>query len=462
MNYAEFLDAKRQKNVGHGFEPDSLPNHLFPFQRELVEWSIRQGRGALFADCGMGKTPMELAFAQAVHDRIGKPVLLLTPLAVGFQIVKEAEKFGHEAALSRNGKAAAPITVTNYEQAHKFNPADFGGVVCDESSILKSFDGTTRAIVTELMREMPYRLLGTATAAPNDYLELGTSAEALGELGYTDMLSRFFVNDNRTVTSRSNFAAAGRSVGWRFKGHSEVPFWRWVSSWARAIRKPSDYGYSDDGFTLPPLVEELHVVDSSIPRDDMLFDAPAVGLAEERAEMRRSLPDRCEKAAELLKDAETGVAWCHLNDESSMLTRLIDGAVEVAGSDAPEAKEEKLRAFTDGEIRVLVTKPSIGAWGLNWQHSHRMTYFVSHSYEQYYQAVRRSWRFGQTQPVTVDVIASRGVEGILDNLQRKSRQADRMFDALLAHMTDALHIQRVTDHTQTINLPNWAALNREE
>lgn len=464
MSYRDFLDAKRQKNTGHGFEPTYLPDHLFGFQRDLTAWAIRQGRGAIFADCGMGKTPMSLTWAENVHRRIGKPVLLLTPLAVGFQIVAEAEKFGHDAALSRNGKPAAPITVTNYEQAHKFNPADFAGVVCDESSILKSFDGTTRAIVTELMREMPYRLLGTATAAPNDYLELGTSSEALGELGYMDMLGRFFVNDQRTSTHRpmSGKNVDGKLVhggmgGYRFKGHAEEPFWRWVSSWARAIRKPSDYGHADDGFHLPELREVLHVVDSSTPRDDMLFDAPAVGLAEERAELRRSLPDRCEKAAELMADAETGVAWCQLNDESAMLTRLIPGAVEVSGSDSPEAKEEKLRAFTNGEIRVLVTKPSIGAWGLNWQHSHRMTYFVSHSYEQYYQAVRRSWRFGQTQPVTVDVIASKGVEGILANLQRKSAQADRMFDALLTHMTDALRIERAVDHTLPTILPTWAA-----
>lgn len=463
-DYRDFIAAKAQRADGHGFEPHVLPGHLFDFQRELVEWAVRQGRAAIFADCGMGKTPMELAWAENVHRQTGKPVLLLTPLAVGFQIVTEAEKFGHDAALSRNGKPAdAAITVTNYEQAHKFNPALFGGMVCDESSILKNFDGTTKAIVTEMMREMPYRLLGTATAAPNDYLELGTSSEALGELGYMDMLGRFFANDARTSTHRPMGTKGGNAVQhgtmgqYRFKGHAETPFWRWVSSWARAIRKPSDYGYDDGAFILPELREELHVVDSSTPRDDVLIDGPAVGLAEERAELRRSLPDRCEKAAELLADADRGVAWCQLNDESAMLTRLIDGAVEVAGSDSPEAKEEKLTAFTNGEIRVLVTKPSIGAWGLNWQHSHRMTYFVSHSYEQYYQAVRRSWRFGQANPVTVDVIASKGVEGILANLQRKSQQADAMFDALLSHMTDALRIERRRDHTTRLELPTWAA-----
>lgn len=463
-DYTDFLASKAQLADSHGFTPIGLPEHLYGFQHELTAWAVQQGRAALFADCGLGKTPMELAWADQVHHATGKPVLLLTPLAVGFQIVTEAAKFGHDAALSRTGKPAAPITVTNYEQAHKFDPADFGGVVCDESSAIKAFDGTTRAVVTELMREMPYRLLGTATAAPNDYLELGTSSEALGELGYMDMLGKFFINDQRTSTHRP---MSGKNVdgkwihggmgGYRFKGHAEQPFWRWVSSWSRAIRKPSDYGHSDHGFQLPPLRENLHVVESSTPREDMLFDAPAIGLAEERAELRRSLPDRCEKAAALLADARPGVAWCQLNDESDLLTRLMNGAVEVRGSDSPEAKEEKLRAFTDGEIRVLVTKPSIGAWGLNWQHCHRMTYFPSHSYEQYYQAVRRSWRFGQTNPVTVDVIASKGVEGILANLQRKSAQADRMFDALLEHMTDALRIQRRTDYTDRIEVPQWAA-----
>ena len=454
-SYADFLAAKSQANTGHGFEPTGAPAHLFDFQSELTEWAIRQGRAAIFADCGMGKTPMELAWSDAVHQHTGKPVLLLTPLAVGFQIVSEASKFGHEAAMSRSGKPTAAITVTNYEQAEKFNPRDFGGIVCDESSAIKAFDGTTRAVVTELMREMPYRLLGTATAAPNDYLELGTSSEALGELGYTDMLGRFFVNDNRTVTSRSNFSASGRSVGWRFKGHAEEPFWRWVSSWARAIRKPSDYGYDDGAFILPALVERVHVVEAMTAREGTLFDVPAVGLSEEREEARRTLDERCERAAHLLTDAPAGVAWCHLNDESTRLAKLIPGAVEITGSDSPDEKEEKLSAFSRGEIRVLVTKPVIGAWGLNWQHAHRMTYFPSHSYEQYYQAVRRMWRFGQKSEVLVDVVTTKGGENTLRNLQRKAASADAMFDALIAHMNDALRIQRRHNYSNEIEVPQW-------
>lgn len=455
MSYADFLARRAQLNDAHGFNPHVMPEHLFDFQQHLVDWSIRQGRAAIFADCGMGKTPMELAWAENVHRQTGKPVLLLTPLAVGFQIVSEAEKFGHEAALSRTGKATAAVTVTNYEQLEKFTPADFGGVVCDESSAIKAFDGATRAVVTEFMRRLPYRLLGTATAAPNDYLELGTSSEALGELGYTDMLTRFFVNDNRTVSSRSKFAAGGRQVGWRFKGHAEDPFWRWVSSWARAIRKPSDYGYDDAGFTLPPLKQRTTVVEASRPAEGALFDVPAIGLAEEREEARRTLVERCEAAAAAIEDAESAVMWCHLNDESSLLAKLVPGAVEVTGSDSPDEKEAKLAAFSRGEVKVLVTKPVIGAWGLNWQHAHRMTYFPSHSYEQFYQAVRRMWRFGQTEPVLVDVITTKGGEATLANLRRKATQADEMFTALIAHMNQALTVQRRHDYDQQMEVPTW-------
>ena len=453
--YSDFLIAKSQQNTGLGFTPTALPDHLFDFQRVLVEWAVTQGRGALFADCGMGKTPMELAWADQVRRHTGKPVLLLTPLAVSFQIAREAEKFSHDAAVSRDGSIPAATTITNYEQISKFDPDDFGGVICDESSAIKAFEGQTRAQVTEFMRRSNYRLLGTATAAPNDYLELGTSSEALGELGYTDMLTRFFTNKNRTVTSRSNFAAGGRDVGWRFKGHAQEPFWRWVSSWARAIRRPSDYGFADGGFVLPQLRHRTTVVEAVTVREGTLFDVPAVGLQEEREEQRRTLNERCDAAAAALADAASAVAWCHLNDESSRLAALIDGAVEVTGSDSPEAKEEKLRAFSDGEIRVLVTKPVIGAWGLNWQHANRMTYFPSHSYEQYYQAVRRMWRFGQRHEVTVDVITTKGGENTLANLQRKAAQADSMFTSLIAHMNNALHVNRSRIRDTPMEVPQW-------
>lgn len=456
FTYDELLDSRAQSSHPDGIEPVDLPAHLFPFQRALVEWSLRTGRSLIAADCGLGKTPMELAWAEQVFKHTGKPVLLLTPLAVGFQVVAEAQKFGHDAALSRSGKVAAPVTITNYEQAGKFNPDDFSAVVADESSAIKSFEGETRAIVTELMRRRPYRLGGTATAAPNDWMELGTQSEALGVLGYMDMLTRFFVNDNRTATQRSKFAAGGRSVGYRLKGHAQQPFWRWVSSWARAVRRPSDLGFSDEGYDLPELIERVSIVEARTARADTLFDMPAVGLHEEREETRRTLVERCEAAAAALEHVDSGVAWCHLNDESSRLAALIDGAVEVTGSDSPYEKEEKLEAFTRGEIRVLVTKPSIGAWGLNWQHCNRMTYFPSHSYEQYYQAVRRSHRFGQTRPVEVDLITTEGGRNTLGNLHRKAEQADAMFSELVRHMNDAISVDPYV-YDQKVEVPTWLA-----
>ena len=453
MSYAEFLADKAQLADSGGFEPVNLPAHLFDYQTNLVEWAVRKGRGGIFADCGLGKTPMALAWADQITRHTNKPVLFLTPLAVGFQIATEAIKFGHPAALSRNGSVTAPITITNYEQLEKFDWRDFGGVVCDESSAIKSFDGSRRAEVTEFMRRIQYRLLGTATAAPNDYIELGTSSEALGYLGYMDMLTRFFVNDNRSVSSRGG-DRGGKAIEWRLKGHAGQPFWRWVSSWARAIRRPSDYGYSDDRHHLPELIVRETKVDAHRPAEGTLFDVPAHGLREEREENRRTLVERCEAAAAALESADTAVAWCHLNDESALLADLIDGAVEVVGSESAESKEDKLAAFTRGEIRVLVTKPAIGAWGLNWQHCHRMTYFPSHSYEQWYQAVRRCWRFGQQHPVEVDVITTEGGSRVLANLQRKADQADRMFSALVEHMNQARAIDAHRYDTP-LEVPQW-------
>jgi hypothetical protein len=458
--YIDFLAGKSQYGADDGFPFASVPSFLFGFQHTLVDWACRLGRGALFADCGLGKTPMQLTWAHNAALATGKPVLVLTPLAVAFQTQGEAEKFGFDAGISRDGTLPAQITITNYEQIEKFNPADFGAVVCDESSAIKNFDGKRKALVTEFLRTVPYRLLATATAAPNDYVELGTSSEALGYLGHMDMLGRFFTNSQRSsATFRGRFggrsAEAAEQHGWRFKGHAEDAFWRWVVSWARAVRKPSDLGFSDDGYVLPELREVRHKIEANTVADGRLFDVPAVGLAEEREEIRRTLTERCEKAAELLADAKPGVAWCHLNDEADLLVKLMDGAVQVSGSDSPEEKEEKLRAFSDGEIRVLVTKPKLGAFGLNWQHCHRMTYFPSHSYEQYYQAVRRSWRFGQAEPVTVDIVTTPGGERTFANLRRKAKAADEMFDALTRHMRNALAVHAVSDYPHPVQVPAW-------
>jgi hypothetical protein len=455
MSYAEFLARRSHHADGYGFEPTWLPDSLFPFQRHLVEWATRQGRSAMFADCGLGKTPMQLVWAENVRRHTGKPVLVVTPLAVSFQTEAEGRKFGVEVASSRDGQIPAGVTVTNYERLENFDPDRFGGVVCDESSAIKAFDGKRRAIVTEFLRTVPYRLLCTATAAPNDYVELGTSSEALGYLGHMDMLGRFFTNKDKTSKAIGGKWRSTAAQQWRFKGHAEEPFWRWVSSWARAMRRPSDLGFSDDGFALPPMEVRRHLIEASTPLEGTLFDVPASGLPEEREEARRTITERCEQAAVLLADASPGVAWCQLNDEGNLLTGLIDGAVQVSGSDSADEKEAKLAAFSRGEIRVLVTKPKIGAWGLNWQHCHRMTFFPSHSYEQYYQAVRRSWRFGQTQRVLVDIITTVGGANVFKNLERKSVQAEQMFDALTAHMGDALAVNRTQTYDQETKVPSW-------
>lgn len=460
-DYERFLAAKAQLDGDGGFEPVWMPEFLFEFQRHLVAWAIRKGRAAIFADCGLGKTPMQLVWAENMRRKTGRPVLILTPLAVAFQAQREAQKFGIDVAVSRDGRVAGDITLTNYERLHLFQREQYGAVVCDESSAIKAMDGQTRKQVTAFMRHIPYRLLCTATAAPNDYIELGTSSEALGYLGQMDMLARFFINDsNNSVREQRYRWAKGGTFGrvtWRFKGHAEGAFWRWVASWARAVRRPSDLGFSDDGFVLPPLLHRQHTIDATTAPEGMLFALPAMGLDEERDEARRTIAERCALVADLLADAPRAVAWCQLNKEGDALTRRITGAVQLSGSDSTDKKEEILRAFSDGQIRVLVTKPSIGAWGLNWQHCRRMTFFPSHSYEQYYQAVRRSWRFGQTQPVEVDIVTTAGSAGILQNLERKAAQADQMFTALVAHMNDALAIRRSEHFDTTMEVAAWLA-----
>lgn len=462
QSYEDFLSRKSSLGGDFGFAPTWLPDKLFAFQRDLAIWALRKGSAAILADCGLGKSPMELTFAENVRRHTGRPFLLVAPLGVTFQMEDEAAKWGVEAAISRDGRVAAGVTITNYDRLHRFDPADFGGFGGDESSVIKDAESVTRALVTAFARKLAYRLLGTATAAPNDYTELGTSSEVLGGLGHVDMLNRFFINDRQTVAGkgRSRLEGHRNAEGWRFKGHAEVPYWRWVASWARALRRPSDLGYPDDGYALPPLEVREHIIRARTPRPDMLFDVPAVGLREELDEQRRTVLERCERAAELLADAHPGIAWCHRNDESATLARLIPGAVEVRGADPVEAKEEALRAFGRGEIRVLVTKPSIAGHGLNWQHCHRMTYFPSHSYEQYYQAVRRCWRFGQASPVVVDIVAAEGGQAALANLTRKAAQAERMFASLVEHMREAHGIARGDGFPLEMEVPRWLVSER--
>jgi hypothetical protein len=452
-DYYKFVIAKSHLNNDYGFDATFIPDMLFDFQKSLVEWSLKKGRAAIFADCGLGKTFMQLVWAENVSRKTNGRVLILTPLTVSFQTVLEGEKIGVECVNRRDGLHDTDrIVVTNYERLHHFNSADFVGIVCDESSILKNFDGKTKIAVTEFARKIPYRLLCTATAAPNDYIELGTSSECLGEMGFSDMLSKFFKKVEKTQSRKDEH----RFGVYRFRGYAELDFWRWVCSWSRALRKPSDLGFDDVAFALPNLSVRKHVVDSRTTSPDMLFSMTAVDLREQREELRRTIPERCEMVAELVNNEPSStVSWCYLNDEGRMLRRLIPGSVEVSGSDSDERKESIFSDFAKGNIQRIVTKPKIGGFGLNWQHCHHHTFFPSHSYEQYYQCVRRSWRYGQTHPVTVDLIATEGQSLVLRNLRHKSEQADAMFDKLVKYMQDELNIGRRKKDTLQEVIPPW-------
>ena len=455
--YRSFLRGKSQLGGDYGFKPLWSPDFLFDFQSALVEWALRKGRAAIFADCGLGKTPVQLVWAENVVRKTNKPVLILAPLAVAPQTMREAKKFGIECCRSRDGDFPdeARVVVSNYERISSFNSADFAGCVCDESSILKNFKGVRRADITEFMRRMKYRLLCTATAAPNDYIELGTSSECLGELGYQDMLGRFFKNDQNS--SHPNRMRWGGGEGkWRFRGHSEPDFWRWVCSWARAIRKPSDMGFDDGPFNLPELVTEQHDVAAKILREGWLIEMPSITLHEQREERRRTLNERCERAAELAQDnGRPVVMWCHLNDEGDLLENLVTDSVQVSGKDSDERKEDVFCDFAAGKIRALITKPTIAGFGLNWQHCSHQTFFPSHSFEQWYQAIRRSWRFGQKKTVKVDVIVSEGETRVLSNLKRKEKAASELFDHLIELMNHSKKINTITKYKKKEKLPEW-------
>lgn len=448
-NYSEFLSHKTQIGTEDGFTPVYMPDYLFDFQQSLVEWAVRRGRAALFADCGLGKTPMQLVWAENIVRKTNGRVLIITPLAVGHQTIREGEKFGIECRRSADGTARSNITVTNYERLHHFDPNDFDGVVCDESSAIKHFSGQRQRIVTQFMTKIRYRLLCTATAAPNDYIELGTSSEALGEMGRMDMLNQFFKNDEN-----SNHPIWW-GARWRFKAHSELHFWRWVCSWSRALQKPSDIGFDDGKFNLPPLHVRETVVHCESAFPGQLFAMPAVTMDEQRQERKITIKERCETVATLVSNSPSAVIWCHLNTEADLLEKIIPNAMQVSGAHSDEEKEERFLAFSSGQLPILVTKPTIGAFGLNWQHCSHMTFFPSHSFEQYYQGVRRCWRFGQTRPVMVDIVTTDGEMGVLKNLQRKSEAASAMFAMLVKEMQNAQSIKRHNSRNQNPEVPTW-------
>ncbi len=431
-DYSAFIATKRLAVPSAGLETvPSLAAGLYPFQRDLVAWALRRGRAAIFADCGLGKTLMQLAWADAVARDQDRPVLILAPLAVAAQTAREGAKFGISVTTCRSGDDVRPgINIANYEMLHAFDTEAFAGVVLDESSILKSYDGKTRTAIIEGFARTPFRLACTATPAPNDHMELGNHAEFLGVMSRVEMLATFFVHDG------------GDTSKWRIKGHAETPFWSWVCSWACMVKQPSNLGYSDDGFVLPALRMHEHTVkvDHSGAAQSVgtLFKMEAVTLEEQRGARRESLAARVAACAELVNASdEQWIVWCELNAEGDALEKAINGAVQVSGSDSNEFKESSVLGFADGRIRVLVSKVSIFGFGLNLQHCSSMAFVgLSHSYEQWYQAVRRCWRFGQKREVNCHVVISELEGRVVASIQRKEADAEKMAREMVANMSD--------------------------
>lgn len=431
MRYVDFVATKLSTvpptGIATGF---SLPASLFGHQSALTAWALRRGRAAIFADTGLGKMRMELAWADAVRKHTGMPIMIHTPLAVAAQLAGEAAKIGIDAKVCREASDLTDgINITNYDRLHKFDPSIFGGVVLDESGCIKHHDTRTFQALTAAYRDTPFKLPATATPAPNDWTELGTHAEFLGICTRAEMLAEFFTHDG------------GDTSVWRLKGHAKQIFWRWVATWGAMIRKPSNLGFDDGAYNLPALHVHQHQVSYEMPLNGMLFAADAQSLSERREARRASLEDRVRACADLVNHeaAEPWVVWCDLNAEGDALTKAINGAVQIAGADSTETKEQRLIDFAEGRTRVLVTKPSIAGWGLNWQHSARMAFVgVTDSYEAYYQAVRRCWRFGQTRDVHVHVFASKAEGAVVANLTRKEREAGAMADALSAETQSAV------------------------
>lgn len=460
-DYKTFLASKCQAAINDGFDAEYLPDFLFDFQKYLVEWAVKRGRAAIFADCGLGKTAMQLSWCENVVRKTAGKVLIIAPLAVSAQTQREAEKFGMEPIhVSRDGSVGPRVTVTNYERLHYFNPGDFIGAVADESSAIKAFDGKRRKQVTRFFSKLPYRLLCTATPSPNDYIELGTNSECLGVMTQSDMLGYFFKEDeNRRHTV---FTDEKYRVKWTFKPHSETPFWRWVASWSRAVQQPSDLGFDDTRFILPPLNMQYHTIDVPYIPAGELFPRPAISLAEQREERKRTINERCEKVAEIVNHDRPAIVWCHYNEEGELLEKLIPDAVEIAGRHSIDEKEDKLLAFARGDVRCMITKPKIGCWGLNLQHCGEMTFFPSHSFEGFYQGIRRCWRFGRTEPVNVQIVSSLGESKVIAGLDHKREQAGKMFSSVVRHMREAMELYSDDGHVKPVSTPAWLNTNERE
>lgn len=434
--------------------PMGDPTHgLFPHQSALVNWALRKGRCAIFADTGLGKTLMQLDWARAVSA--AGPVLILAPLAVAEQTVDEGARFGISLTYRKRPIPGDRIVITNYERLDAFDPSIYSGVVLDESSILKSFTGKTRNAIIDAFAATPYRLACTATPAPNDHTELGNHSEFLGIKSRTEMLAEYFAHDG------------GSTQNWRLKGHAVDAFWRWVCTWGAVVKRPSDLGFNDAGYTLPPLRMHEHVIrvsHSDAHRAGLLFAPTATGLNDQRAVRRATTGERVRRAAELSVGDGPSLIWCELNREADAATDAIPGAVQVKGSDPPEVKAARLLSFAAGEIPALVTKASIAGFGMNFQSCSRMVFLgASHSYEQTYQAVRRCWRFGQTMPVDVHIIRAETEGAIVANFRRKEADAERLADEMVSRVRDSM-IEEIGgtarewnpyDPIQRMTLPGW-------
>ena len=457
MDYHKFLARKRVVDPATGLQNISdLPPFLKPHQHDITAWALRRGRAAIFAGTGLGKTLMEIVWGARVAEHTGKSVLCFAPLAVSAQHIREAEKFGLSAELAKTqSEIRNGCFVTNYQKIGHFDLSTFGGVVLDESSILKSTDGHYRTRIIEECGVIPFRLAATATPAPNDFMELGNHAEFLGVMSYTDMLATFFVHDG------------GDTQKWRLKGHAENAFWEWMASWAVMIRKPSDLGYPNDGYDLPPLHQHQHVVGVEYApslETGLLFPMEARSLSERISARRDTVSERVAMAANITPTDRPFVWWCNLNSESDALCKAIPGAVETRGSDPDDVKERKLTDFSEGRIRVLVTKPSVAGFGMNWQHCSDTGFVgLNDSFEQIYQAIRRFWRFGQLKPVNVHFIAAETEGAVVANIRRKEADAERMAAAMVLH-TASISAQNLRglertrpdyDPTQPFIIPSW-------
>lgn len=453
IDYKEFLKNKSQSIQDFGITPNFIPDSMFDYQKYVSEKLIRKGRAACFLDTGLGKTIIELVVAKNYIQHTNKPVLILTPLAVAFQFLKEAEKFGiDDISYSKDGEFKTKIVVANYERLHYFNSDDFDCVILDESSILKNFEGAIKGQITTFLKKVKYRFLFTATPSPNDFIELGTSSEALGYMGYTDMLTRFFTNNEDTISPNKI------GVEWVLKGHAKDNFFKWVSGWSISMRKPSDLGFSDKLHILPELIVNQHSVKNDknmvINGQILMFNLVAKRLTEIKQENKLTIENRCIKAIELAKPHDMSVYWCNLNPEGDLLQKLDKEAYQIKGSMDIDKKEELLLGFFDGHIKKLITKPKMTAFGLNWQHCNHTVYFPDFSYEKYYQSIRRFWRFGQKREVIVDLVYSDGQKRVLDSLFAKTQKANELFDKLNININQSYDIV-TSQFDKNFICPSW-------